>query len=93
MIAYGFAQLEHAPAGDALERLCDAAAARLPEFRSQATSNLLYALARLQHYPHGLCAAAEEHAAACIVGYRPQARPTLYPSLADMRPSLRARSG
>jgi len=93
MIAYGFAQLEHAPEGDALERLCAAAAARLPEFRSQAASNLLYALARLQHYPHGLCAAAEEHAAACIVGYRPQARPTFHPALADMRPSLRARSG
>ncbi len=75
MIAYGFSQLEYVPKGDALESLSAAALARLPEFRSQATSNLLYALARLEHYPPALCAAAEEHAVACIVSYRPQVQP------------------
>lgn len=75
MVAYGLAQLEYVPQGAALDRLCAAALARLPDFGSQATSNLLYALARLGHYPAALCAAVEAHAVAGIAGYQPQARP------------------
>ena len=74
MVAYGLAQLEYVPQGAALDRLCAAALARLPDFGSQATSNLLYALARLGHYPAALCAAAEAHAVSGIAGYHPQAR-------------------
>lgn len=74
MVAYGLSQLEYVPQGAALDRLCAAALARLPDFGSQATSNLLYALARLGHYPAALCSAAEAHAVSGIASYHPQAR-------------------
>ena len=72
--AWAFATLEHSPGAELLEGIAAAAEAKLGEFTAQNISNLLYALARLEHRPASFLAAASAAARPILGTFTPQAR-------------------